>query len=43
VTGHDDAAPRGAELLHQLDHVQPLAGIEAGQRFVQHEHVRIVH
>ena len=35
--------PSRAELLEQRDEVQPLHGIGAVQRFVEHEHVRIAH
>ncbi len=42
VTGHDDAAALAPEAPEQCDHVHALPGIEAGQRFVEDEHGRVV-
>ena len=42
VARHDHAAPGVAEALEQVDHVEPLAGVEAGERLVEHEHVGVV-
>jgi len=43
VARHDDASPGIAKRGDQFDHVQALARVEAGERFVEQQHVRVVH
>ena len=37
VARHDDAAALGAEALEEVDEVEALAGVEPGERLVEHD------